>query len=155
MTRVISVFVIVTALAVSLSAQQPPAVKPIPAPEDVAKPPADAATTTSGLASKVLQPGKGTAKPAATDLVTVHYTGWTTDGKMFDSSHARNAPSTFPLDRVIKGWGEGVQLMTVGESDLAHAHEGRAVARGKAEYGDFIACFQRIPAPAAAAQNVR
>jgi peptidylprolyl isomerase len=102
-------------LAVTAAAQQPPAVKPIPAPEDVAKPPADAATTPSGLASKVLQPGKGTAKPAATDLVTVHYTGWTTDGKMFDSSHARNAPSTFPLDRVIKGWGEGVQLMVVGE----------------------------------------
>jgi FKBP-type peptidyl-prolyl cis-trans isomerase len=115
MIRVISVLTIVTVLAVSLSAQQPPAFKPIPAPEDVAKPPADAATTASGLASKVLQPGKGNAKPAATDLVTVHYTGWTTDGKMFDSSHARNAPSTFPLDRVIKGWGEGVQLMTVGE----------------------------------------
>ena len=41
--------------------------------------------------------------------------GWTTDGKMFDSSFARNAPSSFPLDRVIKGWGEGVQLMVVGE----------------------------------------
>ena len=48
-------------------------------------------------------------------MVTVHYTGWTTDGKMFDSSVARNAPSSFPLDRVIKGWGEGVQLMSVGE----------------------------------------
>jgi peptidylprolyl isomerase len=115
MIRVISALTIVAALAVSTSAQQPPAAKPIPAPADVAKPPADATTTASGLASKVLEPGKGTAKPAATDLVTVHYTGWTTDGKMFDSSHARNAPSTFPLDRVIKGWGEGVQLMVVGE----------------------------------------
>jgi peptidylprolyl isomerase len=115
MTRSISVLAIATALSVSLSAQQPPAFKPIPAPEDVAKPPADATTTASGLASKVLTQGKGTAKPAATDLVTVHYTGWTTDGKMFDSSFARNAPSTFPLDRVIPGWGEGVQLMTVGE----------------------------------------
>jgi FKBP-type peptidyl-prolyl cis-trans isomerase len=107
------------ALIVSLSAvaaaRQPAAFKPIPAPEDVTKAPADAATTPSGLASKVLQAGTGTAKPAATDLVTVHYTGWTTDGKMFDSSYARNAPSTFPLDRVIKGWGEGVQLMVVGE----------------------------------------
>ena len=56
----------------------------------------------------MLQPGTGNAKPAATDLVTVHYTGWTTDGKMFDSSLDRNAPATFPLNRVIKGWGEGV-----------------------------------------------
>ncbi len=95
-----------------LSATQP---KQIPAPDDVAKPPADAATTTSGLASKVIQAGKGTAKPAAADLVTVHYTGWTTDGKMFDSSLTSNTPATFPLNRVIKGWGEGVQFMVVGE----------------------------------------
>ena len=130
MIRVSSALTIAAAFAIAISAlvapqlvtiyaseggQQPPAVKPIPAPDDVAKPPADAVTSSSGLASKVLQPGKGTARPAATDLVTVHYTGWTTDGKMFDSSHARNAPSTFPLDRVIKGWGEGVQLMVVGE----------------------------------------
>jgi peptidylprolyl isomerase len=103
------------AVVSSAAAAQPAAVTPIPAPEDVAKPPADAATTASGLASKVLQAGTGTAKPVATDLVTVHYTGWTTDGKMFDSSFARKAPSTFPLDRVIKGWGEGVQMMVVGE----------------------------------------
>jgi peptidylprolyl isomerase len=115
MIRVISAFTIAAACSISLAAQQPPAAKPIPAPADVAKPPADAVTTASGLASKVLEAGKGGAKPSATDLVTVHYTGWTTDGKMFDSSHARNAPSTFPLNRVIKGWGEGVQLMVVGE----------------------------------------
>jgi len=95
--------------------QQPPASKTIPAPDDVAKPPADAVTTPSGVASKVLQPGKGTTKPAATDLVTVHYTGWTTDGKMFDSSVAAGKPVTFPLNRLIKGWGEGVPLMVVGE----------------------------------------
>jgi peptidylprolyl isomerase len=63
----------------------------------------------------VIQAGTGATTPGATDMVTVHYTGWTTDGKMFDSSHTRKEPSTFPLDRVIKGWGEGVQLMTVGE----------------------------------------
>jgi peptidylprolyl isomerase len=45
----------------------------------------------------------------------VHYTGWTTDGKMFDSSVARGEPATFPLNGVIKGWTEGVQLMVVGE----------------------------------------
>lgn len=104
-----------TILPVAAAMQGPPKPAPIPAPPDVAAPPKDAAVTASGLASKVLQAGQGTTKPGATDMVTVHYTGWTTDGKMFDSSHARNAPSTFPLDRVIKGWGEGVQLMTAGE----------------------------------------
>jgi FKBP-type peptidyl-prolyl cis-trans isomerase len=102
-------------VAMALQAPPPPQPKPLPAPPDVAAPPKDATTLPSGLAFKVLQPGTGTAKPAATDMVTVHYTGWTTDGKMFDSSVTRNAPSTFPLDRVIKGWGDGVQLMTVGE----------------------------------------
>ena len=97
--------------------QQPPrpAVQPIPAPPDVAAPPADAAKTASGLASKVLQKGTGDKKPGATDMVTVHYTGWTTDGKMFDSSLSRGKPNTFGVNQVIKGWGEGVQLMVVGE----------------------------------------
>ncbi len=99
-----------------VSAQQAPAKpEPIPAPPDVAAPPADAAKTASGLASKVLQAGKGDSKPTAQDFVTVHYTGWTTDGKMFDSSYAKGTPNTFPVNRVVKGWGEGVQLMVVGE----------------------------------------
>ena len=115
MIRSISALTIATAFTVSLAAQQPPAPKPIPAPEDVAKPPADAATTPSGLASKVLTPGQGTAKPAASDLVTVHYTGWTTDGKMFDSSIPRGNPTTMRLDEVITGWREGLQLMVEGE----------------------------------------
>jgi FKBP-type peptidyl-prolyl cis-trans isomerase len=85
------------------------------APADVAAPPADAARTPSGLASKVLTPGGGGATPGPTSTVTVHYTGWTTDGKAFDSSVARGRPATFPLNRVIAGWTEGVQLMTVGE----------------------------------------
>src|SRR5207247_1860720 len=82
----------------------------IPPPPDVAAPPSDATKTSSGLATKVMEPGKGKIHPTKTDLVTVHYTGWTTDGKMFDSSVARGRPSTFPLDRVIAGWTEGVQL---------------------------------------------
>lgn len=88
---------------------------PIPPPDDVAAPPADAEKTESGLASKVLQPGKGTTHPAKTDLVTVHYSGWTTDGKNFDSSLSRGKPATFPLDKVIASWTEGVQLMVAGE----------------------------------------
>jgi peptidylprolyl isomerase len=87
----------------------------IDAPPDVAAAPADAQKTASGLASKVLQPGTGTEHPKPTDLVTVHYTGWTTDGKMFDSSVTRGQPATFPLNGVIAGWTEGVQLMTKGE----------------------------------------
>jgi peptidylprolyl isomerase len=86
-----------------------------PAPADVAAPPEDAARTASGLASKVLQQGTGSEHPAAFDKVTVHYTGWTTDGKMFDSSVSRGQPATFPLNRVIAGWTEGLQLMVVGE----------------------------------------
>lgn len=88
---------------------------PIAAPADVAAAPADAETTATGLASKVLQAGTGTVKPTAADTVEVHYTGWTTDGKMFDSSVQRGSPAKFPLNRVIKGWTEGLQLMVVGE----------------------------------------
>src|SRR6195256_7021863 len=89
--------------------------KAVPAPEDVAAPPADAEKTASGLASKVLTPGKGTTHPARTDLVTVHYSGWTIDGKNFDSSLSGGKPVTFPLDKVNAGWTEGVQLLVAGE----------------------------------------
>ena len=88
---------------------------PIPAPPDVAAPPADASRTATGLASKVLTPGTGTRHPRPNSEVTVHYTGWTTDGRMFDSSVARNEPTSFSLDGVIPGWTEGVQMMVEGE----------------------------------------
>ncbi len=93
----------------------------LPAPPDVAAPPADAVTTPSGLASKVLTPGTGTDHPGQNDTVKVDYTGWTTDGKMFDSSvkplhPGRPAqPLSISLGRVIPGWTEGVGLMVVGE----------------------------------------
>jgi peptidylprolyl isomerase len=93
----------------------PTAPAPIAAPSDVAAPPADAKKTASGLASKVLKAGTGKQHPKAEDRVKVHYTGWTTDGKMFDSSVQRGEPATFPLNGVIAGWTEGVQLMTTGE----------------------------------------
>jgi FKBP-type peptidyl-prolyl cis-trans isomerase len=89
--------------------------KTIPAPTDVAAPPADAATTPSGLATKVLRQGTGTERPRANSRVNVHYSGWTTDGRMFDSSVARNEPISFGLNQVIPGWTEGVQLMVEGE----------------------------------------
>jgi peptidylprolyl isomerase len=87
----------------------------IPAPADVAAIPDDAAKTGSGLATKVLKEGTGTEHPDAWDTVTVHYSGWTTDGTMFDSSVKRGQPATFPLNRVIPGWTEGLQLMVAGE----------------------------------------
>ncbi|MGJ8642015.1 MAG: FKBP-type peptidyl-prolyl cis-trans isomerase [Luteolibacter sp.] len=84
-------------------------------PNDVAAAPADATITNSGLASKILEKGTGAAHPKATDTVTVHYSGWTTDGKLFDSSVKRGQPTSFPLNGVIAGWTEGVQLMVEGE----------------------------------------
>ena len=89
--------------------------KPPATPSDVSAPPADAKRTKTGLASKVLKAGTGKDNPKATSKVTVHYSGWTTDGKLFDSSVTRGAPATFPLNRVIPGWTEGLQLMVVGE----------------------------------------
>ncbi|MGQ0501933.1 MAG: FKBP-type peptidyl-prolyl cis-trans isomerase [Panacagrimonas sp.] len=70
-------------------------------------------TTESGLQYKVLSEGKG-KPPKATDEVTVHYRGTLINGEEFDSSIARGQPATFPLNRVIPGWTEGLQLMTPG-----------------------------------------
>ncbi len=87
----------------------------IPAPADVAAPPADASKTESGLAYKVLSAGTGDEQPTELSTVEVHYTGWTTDGEMFDSSVVRGRTTKFPLNRVIAGWTEGLQLMKRGE----------------------------------------
>lgn len=101
-------------IVAAVSAQTPPS--SIVAPSDVAAPPADATKTASGLATKVLKPGTGKDHPTKDDLATVAYTGWTTDGKMFDSSVARGKPVTFPVNRVMPGFSEGVQLMVPGET---------------------------------------
>ena len=87
----------------------------IPAPDDVAAPPADATVTPSGLASRCIEAGNGTRHPGPRSKVRVHYSGWTTDGKMFDSSVSRGEPISFGLYQVIPGWTEGVQLMVEGE----------------------------------------
>jgi peptidylprolyl isomerase len=88
---------------------------PLVAPPDVKAPPEDAKRTASGLAYKVLRQGKGVRNPNRFGRVTVHYTGWTTDGRMFDSSVTKGQPATFRLDDVIKGWTEGVPMMVEGE----------------------------------------
>ena len=71
--------------------------------------------TASGLQYKVLQPGTGTVHPKETDQVTVHYEGSLVDGSVFDSSIKRDKPISFGLDKVIKGWKEGLPLMVVGD----------------------------------------
>jgi peptidylprolyl isomerase len=88
---------------------------PMPVPDDVAAPPKDAKRTASGIAYKFIKRGKEKVHPTAGSTVEVHYTGWTPDGRVFDSSLARGRSVSFPLSGVIKGWTEGVQLMTVGD----------------------------------------
>jgi FKBP-type peptidyl-prolyl cis-trans isomerase FklB len=87
-------------------------------------------TTASGLQYEVLAQGSG-ASPKATDEVTVHYHGTLTDGRVFDSSVERGQPATFPVNGVIPGWIEALQLMNVGSkyklfipSDLAYGERG-------------------------------
>jgi len=75
--------------------------------------------TASGLQYKVIVKGDG-PKPAATDKVRVHYTGKTIDGQVFDSSVERGEPAEFPLNQVIPGWTEGLQLMSVGSKYMLY-----------------------------------
>ena len=84
-------------------------------PPDLKSPPADAQKSASGLISRVITPGSGTAKPGADDVVVVDYTGWTSDGTLHDSTYSRGKPSMFPVNRTLKGWGECAQLMVIGE----------------------------------------
>jgi FKBP-type peptidyl-prolyl cis-trans isomerase len=84
------------------------------APADVAAPPADAERSASGLASQRLTTGRGDRFPSATDRVRVHYTGWQTNGRRFDTSIG-GEPAEFRLNGVIAGWTEGLQLMVEGE----------------------------------------
>ena len=120
--------------AVAFAAAQ----KTIPPPDDVKAVPADAKKTASGLAYKIITPGKAKQRPTSTSEVTVHYTGWTTDGKMFDSSVARGEPATFPLNGVIKGWTEGVQLMAEGEKARFWIPEPLAYGGRRAPFGMLV-----------------
>ena len=127
----------VTLVAAAVSAQ-PATPKVIPPPSDVAAPPDDAAKTASGLSSKVIAAGIGNDHPATADFVTIHYTGWTTDGKMFDSSVTRGEPATFPLENVIPGWTEGLQLMVEGEKMRFWIPERLAYQGKQAPYGALV-----------------
>jgi FKBP-type peptidyl-prolyl cis-trans isomerase/serine/threonine protein kinase len=103
--------------------------KPPETPVDVATPPADAKQTASGLAYRVLTKGTGKEHPGPTSRVQVNYSGWTKDGKLFDSSLTRGEFESFGLNRVIPGWTEGIQLMVKGEKT-------RFWIPGKLAYGD-------------------
>lgn len=113
--------------------ERPPS---LPAPDDVAAPPATAERTESGLASRVLQAGTGDVHPGPRDGVTVQYSGWRAEnGELFDSSIRRGRPASFTLERVIPGWQEGLQLMVVGEKrrlwvPAELAYEGRPGPQG-------------------------
>ena len=108
-------------LAATAQAQAPTAAQASAAAKAAAAPPPDAMkvgttiTTSSGLVFKLMTAGSG-AKPGPSDSVKVHYRGTLQDGKEFDSSYSRGAPAEFPLNRVIKCWTEGVQLLQVGGS---------------------------------------
>ena len=130
--QILAAVFLVVGFAVTAGAGQ------LPAPPDVAAVPSDATATASGLASKVLQAGTGSEHPTGTDSVTVHYTGWTTDGSMFDSSVTRGQPATFPLNGVIKGWTEGVQLMVVGEKRRFWIPEDLAYGGRQAPFGLLV-----------------
>jgi FKBP-type peptidyl-prolyl cis-trans isomerase len=91
--------------------------EPPPTPPDVAKPPADAKKTPKGVFYKVIAagPGRDPRHPTENDTVKVNYTGWTTDGKMFDSSFLTGNAATFSLHGVIAGWTDGIPMMTTGD----------------------------------------
>ncbi len=135
-------------------------VEDIPAPADVAAAPADAEKTKSGLASKVLAKGMGTDHPEEQDAVSVNYTGWTTDGKMFDSSAKRGQPATFPLRGVIPGWTEGLQLMVVGEKRRLWipeelAYKGRQGPQGMLVFDVELLDIKKGPKPIPPPEDVK
>ncbi len=110
-----AIFILLVAAGIAQAApQQPPA--NIPAPTDVASVPADATKNPSGLATKVLKPGNGAEHPAKDEIVVIDFTGWTSDGKMFDSTASHGGPKALPLNKIIPGLSEGVQMMVVGET---------------------------------------
>lgn len=108
----------VAALAVAACSKSETATAPAEKTEAAAAAPAAAGggvvTTQSGLQYEILASGSGKS-PSASDSVTVHYRGTLTDGTEFDSSHKRGQPAVFPVNRVIPGWTEALQLMKEGD----------------------------------------
>jgi FKBP-type peptidyl-prolyl cis-trans isomerase FkpA len=97
--------------------------------------PKEFTTTKSGLKYRIRRKSDGD-KPKASDNVTVHYRGWFEDGKEFDSSYKRGEPTSFPLNRVIAGWTEGVQL--IGKGGMIELEVPSELAYGKRGYPGAI-----------------
>ena len=147
MRRLFALTGLLAVYVVAAAAQTTPQATP---PPDVAAPPADAMKTSSGLAWKIVRPGTGTTHPSSNDLITVQYTGWTTDGAMFDSTSIKGKPATFPLDRVMAGWIEGVQLMVAGEKARfwipeVLAYKGKREPKGTLVFDIDLISFTQSP----------
>src|SRR3954470_9411525 len=143
--RIVPVLLFLFAAAAASAQTTPPAT--VAAPPDVSAPPANAVKTASGLASRVIAPGKGTDHPAKDDVVTIHYTGWKTDGTMFDSSVTKGKPSSFPVNRVIAGFGEGLQLMVTGEKRRLWIPESLAYKGAREPKGMLVFDVELIDVP--------
>jgi hypothetical protein len=124
------------------------------APPNVDAPPARAKRSDSGLAWLVLEEGTGATHPTTSDYLRVHYTGWQTDGTMFDSSVLREEPAVFPAGGLIDGWVEGLQLMTEGEirrfwipSELAYGDPPRREGAPGGMLVFDVQLIEIVPAP--------
>jgi len=151
--RILPVLVFAFAATVASAQTAPPAT--VAAPSDVAAPPASATKTASGLATRVIAPGKGTDHPAKEDVVTIHYTGWKTDGTMFDSSVTKGKPSSFPVNRVIAGFSEGLQLMVIGEKRRLWIPESLAYKGAREPKGMLVFDIELLDIPTRAPADVK
>ena len=128
-------------------------IPPLPAPADVAAVPADAIKTASGLAYEWLARSKGAEKPNAWDRVTIHFTGWTADGAMFESSRQREQPGIFDIAETMPGWREGLPLLAVGDQARfwipeALAYQGKGgKPKGTLVFDIELLAIERKPEP--------
>ncbi|WP_207496710.1 FKBP-type peptidyl-prolyl cis-trans isomerase [Aridibaculum aurantiacum] len=99
-------------------------------------------TTSSGLQYEILKESGNTEKPRATSTVKCHYHGTLINGTVFDSSKVRNQPASFPLNMVIRGWTEGLQLMSVGDTYRFFLHP--SLAYGDRSAGAHIQPFSTL-----------
>jgi peptidylprolyl isomerase len=143
--RNLTVLAFLLAAAAASAQTAPPST--VPAPPDVAAPPANATKTASGLATRVLTPGKGTDHPSKEDVVTIHYTGWKSDGSMFDSSVTKGKSASFPVNRVIAGFSEGLQLMVIGEKRRLWIPEALAYKGAREPKGNLVFDIELIDIP--------
>ena len=125
---------VIVCLAAVASAQS---TKQVPPPANLKTPPATAAKKTFTIQSMVIRRGTGTVHPKVTDTVTVNYTGWTTDGKTFDTTSG-GEPATLGLNEVITGWTEGLQLMVEGETRRFWIPEQLAYRGRREPYGTLV-----------------